>query len=410
MIIIIDIILMIETIIIAQILEQSQFYKLKIKIKYFILYKKKNFIFFLNIFIFMINLYLLQKKINLIIFSKFRNVDIIPLLILKQSFKNISNILNNNYFLTKHNNKISNRNKNKIISLDCVDFLNKNYCIEDIKDIFKTNNYILKIETENPDYLIYDVFGCEHLNKKYNNSIKIAYYTENMIPDFNEADYALSQAHFSYFDRYFKYPYFIGQLNIFKNFDIIKIRKQVLNLPIRNKFCAAVISNNDSYTYFRLKFIRELNKYKKIDSGGIVFNNVGGPVKNKIKFLSSYKFSISMENSNGDGYISEKIIEAFLSGTIPIYYGDYMIDEYINPKAYILIKGENDIKNKIEYIKKIDNDYELYRSILNEKILVYNHIFEKINEDRIKFLLNIFEQNKNLSRRIDNNRINYNIK
>ena len=389
-----------------QILEKSTFFKLIIKSAYLLLYKKKFCILFLNILIFIINLYLLQKKINLIIFSKFRNVDIIPLLILKKSFRNISNRLNNNYFLTKHNNKKCNRNKTKIILLDCVDFLDKNYCIGDIKNIFKINNYILKIESENPDYLIYDVFGCEHLNKKYNNSIKIAYYSENIIPDFNEADYALSQAHFSYFDRYFKYPSFICQLNKFNNIDIIKIRKQVINLPIRNKFCAAVISNNDSYTYFRLQFIRELNKYKKVDSGGRFFNNVGGPVKNKIEFLSSYKFSISMENSNGDGYISEKIIEAFISGTILIYYGDYMIDEYINPKAYILIKGENDIKNKIEYIKKIDNDYVLYKSILNEKIFTYNNIFKKINKDRIKFLLNIFEQNKNLAKRIDN--YNYN--
>ena len=36
----------------------------------------------------------------------------------------------------------------------------------------------------------------------------------------------------------------------------------------------------------------------------------------------------------------------------------------INPKVYILIKGEKDIKDKIEYIKKIDNDNILYKSIL----------------------------------------------
>ena len=82
--------------------------------------------------------------------------------------------------------------------------------------------------------------------------------------------------------------------------------------------------------------------------GGNYGNNIGKSVKNKIEFLSSYKFSISMENSNGDGYLSEKIIESFIAGTIPIYYGDYMVDEYINPKVYILIKGENDINDKIE--------------------------------------------------------------
>jgi len=190
-------------------------------------------------------------------------------------------------------------------------------------------------------------------------------------------------------------------LNGLRDYNILNIRKEVLKLPVRSKFCAAVISNNASYSYFRLEFIKELNKYKQIDMGGYILNNIGGQVKNKIEFLSSYKFSISMENSNGDGYISEKILESFISGTIPIYYGDYMIDEYINPKTYILIKGEKDIKNKIEYIKNIDNDDELYKSLLKENIFVYNNIFETINEDRKKFLLNIFEQNKNLSKRID---------
>ena len=77
--------------------------------------------------------------------------------------------------------------------------------------------------------------------------------------------------------------------------------------------------------------------------GGSFKNNVG-MIKDKFQFLSSYKFSIAMENTEGDGYISEKLIDSFLAGTIPIYYGDYMIDEYINLEAFILIRGENDIK------------------------------------------------------------------
>ena len=106
--------------------------------------------------------------------------------------------------------------------------------------------------------------------------------------------------------------------------------------------------------------------------GGAYKNNVGGRVKNKTEFLKAYKFSIAMENSNGDGYISEKIVDSFISGTIPIYYGSYMIDEYINPKAYILVNGQKDIHEKIEYIKKIDNDDELYKSILKEKVYINN--------------------------------------
>ena len=128
--------------------------------------------------------------------------------------------------------------------------------------------------------------------------------------------------------------------------------------------------------------------------GGKYNNNIGGPVKNKKEFLTSYKFSIAMENSEGNGYISEKIVDSFLAGTIPIYYGDYMIDEYINPKSFILIKGEKDMFEKIEYIKKIDNDDYLYKSFLKEKILIDENI-QKKNEKELKhFLYHIFEQDK----------------
>ena len=82
-----------------------------------------------------------------------------------------------------------------------------------------------------------------------------------------------------------------------------------------------------------------------------------------------------MENSKGDGYITEKIAQSYIAGTIPIYYGDYILDEYLNPKTYILIRGEKDIDNKIDYIKKIDNNDTLYETIMKEKpIIDYNFV------------------------------------
>jgi hypothetical protein len=128
--------------------------------------------------------------------------------------------------------------------------------------------------------------------------------------------------------------------------------------------------------------------------GGKYKNNIGGFVKNKIQFLSSYKFSLSLENSEGDGYITEKIMDSFYSGTIPIYYGDYMVDEFINPKAYILVKGDKDIKKKIEYIKMLDNDDKKYKSLLKENVLIDNNITIKVEKELKEFLYHIFEQDK----------------
>ena len=152
---------------------------------------------------------------------------------------------------------------------------------------------------------------------------------------------------------------------------------------------------------FRMKFINELSKYKKIDMGGNFNNNIGGPVKNKVKFLSSYKFSIAMENTEGQGYISEKILDSFIAGTIPIYYGGYMVDEFINPKSFILIKNEKDMKEKIEYIKKIDKDEDLYKHILKEDLFINDDLVKESKKEKLKFFNNIFEQEKEKAKRID---------
>ena len=137
-------------------------------------------------------------------------------------------------------------------------------------------------------------------------------------------------------------------------------------------------------------------------------NNIGEPVKNKTEFLSLYKFSIAMENSEGQGYVSEKILDSLIAGTIPIYYGGYMIDEFINPKAYILIRNENDIKQKIEYIKKIDNDDNLYKKILNESLFIDDNIPSLVKKEKINFFNHIFQQEKNKAKRIDNYNFNNN--
>lgn len=365
----------------------------------------------INIIIININIYFKYFRSLSIPFSvtdinlSIKNTDNMTINFVKNSYYNISNLLNSKYIVNNSNNNLSKKESlhKKKISYYIIDsvpsfYTNPQYKL--LKKILK-RKYILEIKSDNPDYIIFDVFGCSHLDEIYQNSIKIAFFTENQIPDFNIADYAIGQSHIIYLDRYFKRSYFLGLLFTFNNRYLQLIRKKVLTSHKRKKFCAAVISNNITTDYFRLEFIEELNKYKNIDMGGSYKNNVGY-IKNKIKFLSSYKFSIAMENTEGNGYLSEKIIESFMSGTIPIYYGDYMVDEYINTKSFILIRDKNDMFKKIDYIKKIDNNDELYEKILKENIFIDNYFKEKIENERIEFLYHIFDQDKKKAKRIDN--------
>ena len=58
-----------------------------------------------------------------------------------------------------------------------------------------------------------------------------------------------------------------------------------------------------------------------------------------------------------DGYTTEKLIQPFMAGSIPIYYGNPLVAEEFNRNAFIDCNVfDNDFDAVIEEIKRIDND------------------------------------------------------
>ena len=154
-------------------------------------------------------------------------------------------------------------NIKKKIKLYFLNFYTSQYQKNQIKKILEilSIKFEIVIDPDNPDYLFYNVFYCFHIEQKYNNAIKIAYYTENKLPDFLIADYAIGQSHMNLLDRYLRIPYIIGlKINNFNNTLLRIIRKYAIKYS-RTKFCAAVISNNFTYSKFRLNFIKMLLFY-----------------------------------------------------------------------------------------------------------------------------------------------------
>ena len=91
----------------------------------------------------------------------------------------------------------------KTIKINFEDFWNFfNY------ESFKIYQILIKkynvIIDKNPDYLFFSDHGYNHL--KYTNCIKIYYTCENMIPNFNQCDYAIGMHYLSFEDRYIRFP------------------------------------------------------------------------------------------------------------------------------------------------------------------------------------------------------------
>ena len=265
-----------------------------------------------------------------------------------------------------------------ILKLNFTDFwsgFNKeNNFITDI--LSKDYNIII---TEKPDFLIHSVYTKEYL--KYN-CIRICFTGENTRPDYNKSDFHIG---FDYTDdkRYLRWPLAIIMVPpqyLIKNIDIEKTFKE------KTKFANFIVSNEAESD--RIDFFKKLNKYKKVDSGGKVLNNIGGRVENKLEFIKNCKFTIAFENGSYSGYTTEKLTEPMMQNSIPIYYGNPDVVKDFNPKSFINVHDFKDFEEAIEYVKKVDNDDKLYKQIISEPYYYnnkipyqfeYNHLSEFLN-------------------------------
>ena len=252
------------------------------------------------------------------------------------------------------------------------------------------------IESETPDYVIFGQIGGGNSGIENRiNCVKLFLTIENRDPNFSKTDYAIGLHYIENGDRYFRKPTETFELtNIKTVYNVIKEE----NIDIsKKKFCAWVVSNGGGVV--RNHFFDELSNYKTVDSGGRFRNNIGGRVTNKKKFLSNYKFSICFENSKTAGYISEKLVDSFKAGTIPIYYGDDTVLELLNNRSYIHVKDEDDFKEKIELIKKIDNNDTLYNEIIREKIVIDDTRYDREVQKYKDFIYHIIDQDKEKAKR-----------
>ena len=260
------------------------------------------------------------------------------------------------------------------------------------------------IQSDNPDYVIFGEFGGENYGIENRiNCIKLFLSIENRDPNFDNTDYAIGIHYIDMGDRYFRKPTETHQLSAIQTvYNVTQVKN--IDIPSK-KFCAWVVSNGGGSE--RNKFFDKLSQYKVVDSGGSFRNNVGGPVGDKLEFLSHYKFSICFENSKTQGYISEKLVDAFEAGTIPIYFGDDTILELLNNKSYIHVKSEDEFDEKIELIKQIDNNDTLYQEMIREKIVIDDTRYAKELQKYKDFIYHVIEQDKEKAKRFKRTNENF---
>jgi len=255
--------------------------------------------------------------------------------------------------------------------------------------------YDLELCDRNPDYVYSVGVGFGDTDFLYPDAVKIVFIGENRTPDFNRFDYAIGFDHLEFGDRYLRFPLFVTYPS---HAQLMRSDNMLSDAALLNrKFCSFVVSNRHGDP-LRERFFAELSRYKRVDSGGRVLNNMGARVPDKLGFCSQYKFNIAFENSVYPGYVTEKLVDALAAQTVPVYYGDPLVDRDVNPGCFIRVRDEADVARAIEEIKRLDADDAAYLALCRAPKLVMPA--GEYDARLRRFLANVFDPPKEEARRL----------
>lgn len=140
------------------------------------------------------------------------------------------------------------------------------------------------------------------------------------------------------------------------------------------KFCTLVASNLKSSFSQELYSARKeaIRFFEAAGEEGFEFYGRGwdaaeypsyrGKVSDKIQTIKNYRFNICYENTQGTpGYVTEKIFDCFMAGTVPIYWGAPNIEAYVPKGCFIDRRDFATLQDLYEFLNRMSKEeYEGY--------------------------------------------------
>ncbi|WP_170357139.1 glycosyltransferase family 10 [Ruegeria arenilitoris] len=96
------------------------------------------------------------------------------------------------------------------------------------------------------------------------------------------------------------------------------------------------------------------------------------PFENKSDGLAPYRYSVVIENVRERNYFSEKLIDAVLCTTVPIYWGCPNIGDFLDTEGMILCETEADIQQAVQMLSVEDYEKRLpYLRAMQPQAAIY---------------------------------------
>jgi len=93
-----------------------------------------------------------------------------------------------------------------------------------------------------------------------------------------------------------------------------------------------------------------------------IYSDHGASMRNKIWIFTHYKFVLVFENNNVTDYVTEKMMNVFQAGSVPVYMGSQNIDPYWIPDSSAVVKvwdhkGPADLAKYLTKMCEEDDEY-----------------------------------------------------
>ena len=115
----------------------------------------------------------------------------------------------------------------------------------------------------------------------------------------------------------------------------------------KSKMISMISSNKNMCEGHRLRLQWVDSIGDQLDLFGRGFNEI----ENKEEGLCDYMFSVAIENGQYETYFTEKILDCFATGTIPVYLGAPDIGNYFNLDGIINLSKEFDVSEELYHSK-----------------------------------------------------------
>jgi len=212
-------------------------------------------------------------------------------------------------------------------------------------------------DQENPDVLFHSVFNNMSSSLDYSCK-KVLVLVENWRPSMFGSNYSISMDPTA--GSNFRLP--LWQIYWLLNPELKDRLFERKKIDEFERFCAFTISNPSNY--LRQFHFEIISQYKKVHAYGKIGRNDSGlkratrgkywrDAKDKFFLAHPHKFMMAYENTSTEYYCTEKLMDAFLAGSLPIYWGDPRVSEDWNQKAFINVQSHVDW---FDQIKKADEN------------------------------------------------------